>query len=52
MKEFEIEVEEILQRIVKIEAENREEAINRAKEKYIKEEIILDEDDFKEVNFK
>ena len=35
-----------------IDAENREEAIRIAKEKYRNEEIILDYDDFKDVNFR
>ena len=52
MEQFEIEVEEILQRIIKVEADSKEEAIRIAKEKYKNEEIILDENDLKEVNYK
>lgn len=52
MKQFEIEIEEILQRIIKVEADSKEEAIRIAKEKYKNEEIILDENDLKEVNYK
>lgn len=52
MQEYDIEIEEVLQRTVKVEAENREEALKKAEEKYKEEEIILDENDFKEVNFR
>lgn len=52
MKQFEIEIEEILQRIIKVEADSKEEAIRIAEEKYKNEEIILDENDLKEVNYK
>ena len=52
MKEYEIEIEEVMQRRVKIDAENEEEAIKQVKEKYKNEEIVLDYKDFKGVNFK
>ena len=52
MNEYEIEIEEILQRTIKVEAENGEEAIRKVKEMYRNEEIILDAEDFKEANFK
>lgn len=52
MKQFEIEIEEILQRAIKVEADSEEEAIRIVKEKYRNEEIVLDELDFKEVNIK
>lgn len=48
---YKIEIEELLQRVVEIEAENVNEAIRIAKEKYRKEEYVLDENDFKEVKF-
>lgn len=48
---YKIEIEELLQRVVEIEAENVNEAIRIAKEKYRKEEYILDENDFKGVKF-
>lgn len=48
---YKIEIEELLQRVVEIEAENVNEAISKAKEKYRKEEYVLDENDFKEVEF-
>lgn len=48
---YKIEIEELLQRVVEIEAENVNEAISKAKEKYRKEEYVLDENDFKGVGF-
>ena len=48
---YKIEIEELLQRVVEIEAENVNEAISKAKEKYRKEEYVLDENDFKGVKF-
>lgn len=50
-KIYKIEIKELLQRVVEIEAENVNEAIRIAKEKYRKEEYILDENDFKGVKF-
>ena len=52
MKQFEIEIEEILQRVINVDADSEEEAIRIVKEKYRNEEIVLDELDFKEVNIK
>lgn len=52
MEKFNIEIEELLQKVVTIEAENKEEAIRLVKEKYKSENIILDENDFKVVTFK
>ncbi|PIX06444.1 MAG: protein dpnD [Flavobacteriales bacterium CG_4_8_14_3_um_filter_35_10] len=46
MKTFKIEIQEILSRIVKIEANNIDEAISKAKEKYQKEEIVLGDEDY------
>ena len=48
---YKIEIEELLQRVVEIEAENVNEAVRIAKEKYRKEEYVLDENDFKGVKF-
>ena len=48
---YKIEIEELLQRVVEIEAENVNEAISKAKEKYRNEENVLDENDFKGVEF-
>jgi hypothetical protein len=52
MKEYEIRIEEILQRTINVEAENKEEAIEKVKEMYRNEEVVLTADDFAGVEFK
>ena len=52
MQEYEIEIDEILQKIVKVVAESKEDAIRLVSKKYRNEEIILTAEDFKDVNFK
>lgn len=42
MKKYEVEIHEILARIVKVEAENEDEAIEKVQEMYDNEEIVLD----------
>lgn len=46
MPKFNIQVKEILRRVVEIEADTLEEAINIAEDMYQNEEIVLDADDF------
>lgn len=46
MVKFNVEVKEILSRTVEIEAQNQDDAILLAKQKYDREEIVLDWDDF------
>lgn len=48
MKEYDIEVKEILTRVVSVEANNIEEAIDNVVDMYNREEIVLDYDDFGE----
>lgn len=48
MKKFQIEIEEILQRVEEVEANNIDEALEKIYEKYNKEEIVLDYEDFKD----
>lgn len=50
-KEYEVEIKETLSRIEKVKAENLGEAIDIAMEKYYAEEIILDAEDMKGVDF-
>ena len=50
-KKYQIEVEEILQKVVKIEADSFEEAIDKARKMYHDCEIILEAEDLKETNF-
>lgn len=46
LKEFDIEVSEMLSRTVKVEAETLGDAINQVMDKYKKGEIVLDAGDF------
>lgn len=48
---YEIVVEEKLQRVIKVNATNEQEAIDKVQAMYDNEEIILDADDFVEVQF-
>jgi hypothetical protein len=50
-KEYEVEIKEVLSRIEKIEAESVGEAIDKAMEKYYAQEVILDAEDMKGVDF-
>lgn len=49
-KKYKIEVEEILQRVVEVEAESESEAIKQIQEMYNNEIIVLDSEDWKETN--
>lgn len=51
MNKYSIEIEEILQRTVKVEAETKEDAIKTVKEMYENEELILDYNELKSINF-
>lgn len=51
-KIYEIEIEEILQKVVKIEADSLEDAIDIAKERYSNEEYLLDDQDYKDTEFR
>lgn len=46
LKEFDIEVSELLSRTVKVKAESLGDAIDQVMEKYKKGEIVLDAEDF------
>ena len=52
MKKFDIEIEETLQKVVSVDANSVDEAIDIVHEMYRNEEIILDENDFKDVEFR
>jgi len=52
MKTYKIRVQEILSRIVKINAENDTQALNLVQKKYNSENIVLDYSDFQSVSFK
>ena len=51
MKKYDIEVEEVLRRVVHVEANNIDEAIDKVEEQYKNEEIVLDSSDYCETNF-
>ena len=51
-KDYEIEIEETLQKIVKINANSLEEAIDIAREKYSNEEFVLDYQNYKNTDFR
>ena len=51
METFKIEIQELLARVVEVQAENIQEAFSKVNEQYIKAEIVLDYNDFAEVNF-
>lgn len=51
-KIYEIEIEEILQKVVKIKADSLEDAIDIAKERYSNEEYVLDYQDYKDTEFR
>jgi hypothetical protein len=46
MAEYEVEITETLQRIVRVEAHTLDEAVEQVRECYKREGIILDSDDF------
>ncbi len=51
MKTFKIEVKETLSRIIEINANSINEALENVQKIYKNEELILDNDDFVEVDF-
>ena len=48
---YKVEITEILQKVIEVEASNEKEAYKIIKEKYIKEEIILDDTGYIETKF-
>ena len=46
-----VEITEALQRVIEVEASNGKEALEKAKEMYRNEEVVLDYNDFVENNF-
>ena len=51
MKKYDIEIEEVLRRVVSVEANNIDDAINKIEERYSNQEIVLDSSDFVESSF-
>ena len=52
MKTYQVEITEVLQKIVSIDASNEEEAIRMIREKYQQEAIILNDSHLIDVEFK
>ena len=52
IKIYEIEIEEILQRVVKVNANSLDEAIDKVEHRYKNEKYVLDYNDFKDVQFR
>lgn len=52
MKNYEIEIIEVLSRVVNISAKNEDEAYFKIKQMYQQEEIVLDDSDYIDTEFK
>jgi len=52
MKIYNIEIEELLQRVVRVKANSLNEAIDKVEERYKNEQYVLDYNDFKGVEFR
>ena len=48
---YKVNVEELLSRIVEVDAENEEEAEDKVSEMYMNEDIMLDASDFQSVEY-
>lgn len=51
METFRIEIQEFLARVVEVQAKNLQDAFSKVNEQYSKAEIVLDYDDFVDVDF-
>ena len=51
MPEFQIEISETLSRIVSVDANDIDEAIQKVREQYYQSDIVLDSEDFVSVDF-
>ena len=52
MSKFNIEITETLQKTVEVEADNKEDAMHKVMKMYKNSDVILDENDFVDLNFK
>ena len=50
-QEFDVEIKEVLSRVQKVKAESLDDAINKAMDMYYSEQIVLDAEDMKGVDF-
>ena len=51
-KKFQIEIEELSQKVVEVEADSLEDTIDIVQNKYSNEEYVLDYEDYKGVEFR
>lgn len=51
-KIFEIEIEEVLQKVVKVKADSLDKAIDKVEEGYRNEKYVLDYNNFKGIEFR
>lgn len=52
MDKYKVEITETLQKIIEIEADSKTDALYKVKEMYRDEEVILDANDFVDLDFK
>lgn len=49
---YKVEITETIQKTIKVEAENEQDAIQKAMKKYKNSEVVLTDEDFIDVDFK
>ena len=52
MNKYKVEITETLQKIVEVEADNEKDAMHKAMKMYKNSEVILDDNDFVDLDFK
>lgn len=52
MSKFKVEITETLQKTVEVGADNKEDAMNKVMKMYKNSEVILDDNDFVDLDFK
>lgn len=52
MKEYKVKIQEILERTITLQADNKQDAIDKVTQQYNEEDIVLDASDFKGNDFK
>lgn len=50
-QEFDVEIKEVLSRVERVKAESLDDAINKAMDMYYSEQIVLNSEDMKGVDF-
>ena len=51
MNKYKVEITETLQKIIEVEADNKEDAMHKVMKMYKNSEVILDENDFIDLDF-